>query len=82
MATGATASIVLGKLLGKLGLPILLLAVGIPEFFSPLVLLYGTNLELIRMILWGIGIGAQDSCLKAVLAPCPLREASYCLRRF
>ncbi|HEX4783033.1 MAG TPA: MFS transporter [Candidatus Sulfotelmatobacter sp.] len=68
MATGAVASLVLGKLLDKLGLPILLVAFGVPAFFAPLVFLRGTTLELIGMILWGIGMGAQDSCLKAVLS--------------
>jgi len=68
MATGAVASLVLGKLLDKLGLPILLVAFGIPAFFAPLVFLRGTTLELVGMILWGIGRGAQDSCLKAVLS--------------
>jgi MFS family permease len=68
MATGAMASLVLGKLLDKLGLPILLVAFGVPAFFAPLVFLRGTTLELVGMILWGIGMGAQDSCLKAVLS--------------
>jgi MFS family permease len=68
MATGAVASLVLGKLLDKLGLPVLLVAFGLPAFFAPLVFLQGTTLELIGMILWGIGMGAQDSCLKAVLS--------------
>src|SRR6266446_3137932 len=68
MATGALASLVLGKLLDKLGLPILLVAFGVPAFFAPLVFLRGTMLELVGLILWGIGMGAQDSCLKAVLS--------------
>jgi MFS family permease len=68
MASSALASLVLGKLLDKLGLPILLVAFGVPAFFAPLVFLRGTTLELVGMILWGIGIGAQDSCLKAVLS--------------
>jgi predicted MFS family arabinose efflux permease len=68
MATGAVASLVFGKLLDKLGLPVLLVAFGIPAFFAPLVFLYGTQLELVGMILWGMGMGAQDSCLKAVLS--------------
>lgn len=68
MATGAIVSLALGKLLDKLGLPILLLAFGIPAFFAPLVFLKSTNLELVGMILWGMGMGAQDSCLKAVLS--------------
>jgi MFS-type transporter involved in bile tolerance (Atg22 family) len=41
---------------------------GVPAFFAPFVFLRGTKLELIGMILWGIGMGAQDSCLKAVLS--------------
>ena len=68
MATGALASLVLGKLLDKLGLPILLVAFGVPAFFAPLVFVRGATLELVGMILWGIGMGAQDSCLKAVLS--------------
>jgi predicted MFS family arabinose efflux permease len=68
MATGALASLILGKLLDKMGLPILLLAFGIPAFFAPLVFLRAATLGLLGMILWGIGMGAQDSCLKAVLS--------------
>jgi predicted MFS family arabinose efflux permease len=68
MATGAVASLVFGKLLDKLGLPILLVAFGVPAFFAPLVFLYGTRIELIGMILWGMGMGAQDSCLRAALS--------------
>jgi predicted MFS family arabinose efflux permease len=68
MATGAMASLVLGKLLDKLGLPILVAAFGVPAFFAPFVFLRGASLELAGMILWGIGMGAQDSCLKAVLS--------------
>ena len=69
MATGALASLVFGKLLDKLGLPVLLFAFGIPAFFAPLVFLHSAGLELMGMILWGMGMGAQDSCLKAVLSP-------------
>ena len=68
MATGAIASLVSGKLLDKLGTPILFVAFGISAFFAPLVFLDGIRLELIGMILWGMGMGAQDSCLKAVLS--------------
>ncbi len=68
MATGAIASLIFGKLLDKFGLPILLLAFGVPAFFAPLVFLDGIRPALAGMILWGLGMGAQDSCLKAVLA--------------
>jgi predicted MFS family arabinose efflux permease len=68
MATGALTSLIFGKLLDKLGLPVLLVAFGIPAFFAPLVFLHTAELEFVGMILWGMGMGAQDSCLKAVLS--------------
>jgi predicted MFS family arabinose efflux permease len=68
MATGAITALVLGKLLDRLGLPILLIGFGVPAFFAALVFLRDTPLELLGMILWGMGMGAQDSCLKAVLS--------------
>ena len=68
MATGAVASLVLGKLLDKFELPVLLFGFGVAAFFAPLVFLSGRELELLGMILWGLGMGAQDSCLKAVLS--------------
>jgi predicted MFS family arabinose efflux permease len=69
MATGAISALIIGKLLDRLGLPMLLVAFAVPAFFAPLVFLRGAGLELVGMVLWGIGLGAQDSCLKAVLAP-------------
>jgi predicted MFS family arabinose efflux permease len=69
MATGAISALVIGKSLDKFPLPVLLVAFAVPAFFAPLVFLRGARLELVGMILWGIGLGAQDSCLKAVLAP-------------
>jgi predicted MFS family arabinose efflux permease len=68
MAAGALASLVFGKLLDKVGLSILAVAFGVPALFAPLVFLGGTKVELAGIILWGIGMGAQDSCLKAVLS--------------
>jgi predicted MFS family arabinose efflux permease len=68
MAAGAITAPVLGKLLDKLGLPVLLFAFGLSAFFPPLVFLSTARFELAGMILWGMGMGAQDSCLKAVLA--------------
>jgi MFS family permease len=68
MATGALTALLFGKLLDRLGRPILLVVFALPVFFAPLVFMGGTWLELAGMILWGLGMGAQDSCLKAVLA--------------
>jgi predicted MFS family arabinose efflux permease len=68
MGMGGLASLVFGRLLDKLGLPILLLAFSLSALFAPFVFLGGFTPALIGMILWGIGLGAQDSLLKAVLA--------------
>jgi MFS family permease len=68
MATGALSALVFGRLFDKLGLPILLLPFLFSALFAPFVFLSGLPLAIIGMILWGIGMGAQDSLLKAVLA--------------
>jgi len=68
MATGAITGLVLGKLLDKVGLPIVLIGFGVAAFFAVLVFRHNAPLELIGMILWGLGLGAQDSCLKALLS--------------
>jgi predicted MFS family arabinose efflux permease len=68
MAAGAVSAPLFGKLLDKLGQGILGLAFGVPAFSAPLLFLGGAKAELIGMILWGVGMGAQDSCLKAVLS--------------
>ena len=68
MATSAIVSLVLGRALDKIGLPVLLAAFGASAFFAPFVFMGATRVELVGMILWGIGIAAQDSCLKAVLS--------------
>ena len=68
MATGALSGLVFGRLLDRVGWRILLVAFGLAAFFAPLVFLFGRNLELAGMILWGMGMGAQESCLKAIVA--------------
>ena len=68
MATGAIASLVFGKFLDKLGLPVLLVAFGVPTIFAAFAFQRGIMTEFIGTLLWGIGMGAQDSCLKAVLS--------------
>ncbi len=67
MATGALVSLIFGRLLDKLGLPVLLLAFFLSALFAPFVFLGGFTLALLGMILWGLGMGAQDSLLKAIL---------------
>jgi MFS family permease len=67
MVTGGFASLLFGKLLDQIGHPIVLLAFFLGALFAPCVFLGGFGLALVGMILWGLGLGAQDSLLKAVL---------------
>jgi MFS family permease len=67
MATAAVTALVFGRLLDRVGYAAALVAFALSAFFAPFVFLRGLNLALIGMILWGIGTGAQDSLLKAVL---------------
>jgi predicted MFS family arabinose efflux permease len=68
MATGALSALVFGRLFDTFGLPILLLPFFLSAFFAPFVFFGGLTPALFGMVLWGIGMGAQDSLLKAVLA--------------
>jgi predicted MFS family arabinose efflux permease len=67
MAMGAIASLVVGRLLDKRGSPALIAGILLSAFFAPLGFLGGPVLALVGMMLWGIGMGVQDSSLKAVL---------------
>ena len=80
MVTGALAALVFGKLLDKIGMSVVVSAFFISAFFSPCVVLGGFGFALAGMILWGIGMGAQDALLKAVLAgviPATKRSTAY-----
>lgn len=43
-------------------------AVGLSLFFAPLVFLGNPQLTILGMVLWGIGMGAQESIMKAAVA--------------
>jgi MFS-type transporter involved in bile tolerance (Atg22 family) len=68
MASDAIASLVLGKLFDKIGLWAVVTGTIIAVLFAPLVFWGGFYPALIGMILWGIGMGTQESILKAEVA--------------
>ncbi len=68
MVTAAVASLAFGRMLDKFGIPVVLFAFFLGAFFAPCVFLGGFTLALMGMILWGVGMGAQDSLLKAMLS--------------
>lgn len=80
MATGAIAALVVGRLLDRLGVTVLIVAIFISAFFAPLVFLGGPIAALAGMMLWGLGMGVQDSSLKAVLVdvvPKQMRSTAF-----
>ncbi|MEV7228614.1 MULTISPECIES: MFS transporter [Polymorphospora] len=65
---GALASLGLGRLYDRVGLPVVLVAVVATAAFSPFVFLLPVHLALVGMALWGIGQATQDSLLTALVA--------------
>ena len=68
MGVDAVAAIILGRLFDRIGMPVIMAVSVLSALFAPLVFLGGFNLVLLGMVLWGIGMGAQESIIKAALA--------------
>jgi MFS family permease len=66
LAAGA-AALVLGRLLDRFGIVVVLGASVVAAMATPLVFLGGFASALVGVVLWGVGMGAQDSVLKAAL---------------
>jgi MFS family permease len=68
MGVDAVAALILGRLFDRLGLPVIMAVSVLAALFAPLVFLGGFALAMVGMVLWGIGMGAQESIIKAALA--------------
>ena len=68
MGVDAVAALFFGRLFDKMGIPILAIVALISAFFAPLVFMGGFYVALLGMALWGIGMGAQESIMKAAVA--------------
>lgn len=68
MGADALAALLLGWLFDRVGLPLLIITSLACAFFSPLVFFGGFNFAMLGMILWGVGIGVQESIMRAVIA--------------
>jgi MFS family permease len=68
MGVDAVAALVFGRLFDRKGLSILVIAVLFSAAFAPLVFMGGFSLSLIGMALWGVGMGAQESIMRAAVA--------------
>jgi predicted MFS family arabinose efflux permease len=67
MAAGAFTNFVLGRLFDRVGIAVAMFAFFAGACFAPFVFMGQYWLMLIGMVLWGIGMGAQNSLLKAML---------------
>jgi MFS family permease len=68
MAVGAVSALVFGRLFDRIGMRAVGTAFFLSAFAAPFVFLGGPAAAAAGMVLWGLGIGAQDSVLKAALA--------------
>ncbi len=67
MATGAVTAPLLGRAFDKVGLNVALGAFFVAALFAPLVFLGNESVALAGVILWGLGMGAEDFLIKALL---------------
>jgi MFS family permease len=67
MGVDAIAALAFGRWFDRVGLWSLVLAVAMSLFFAPLVFSGSFSWAIVGMVLWGIGMGAQESIMKAVV---------------
>jgi len=80
MGVDGIAALIMGRLFDFKGISILAIITAIVSFFAPLVFFGGFYAVLIGMILWGIGMGSQESIMRAIvasLAPPEKRGTAY-----
>ena len=68
MGVDALAALLFGYLFDRKGLLVLIISVALSAGFAPLCFLGGFYSALLGMILWGVGMGAQESIMRAAVA--------------
>ncbi|WP_287787508.1 MFS transporter [Acidiphilium sp.] len=68
MLAAGGAALGLGRMFDRFGIVVVLGASLVAALATPLVFLGGFGAALVGVVLWGIGMGAQDSVLKAALS--------------
>jgi MFS family permease len=80
MAVSGISSLFMGRWYDKKGISVLAIITAFASLFAPLVFWGNFPIALLGMILWGIGIGSQESIMRAVvpsLAPPEKRASAY-----
>jgi MFS family permease len=68
MGVDGIAALILGNLFDRRGTSILISIFILTALYSPLVFLGNASFSLVGMVLWGIGLAAQESVVRAVIA--------------
>jgi MFS family permease len=68
MGVDAIAALIFGKLYDKVGISIMVVVALLSAFFAPLVFFGGFYAALAGMAIWGVGMGAQESIMRAAVA--------------
>lgn len=68
MGIDAISALIFGRLFDRIGISILIVVSLLSSLFSPLVFFGGFYLALLGMAIWGIGMGAQESIMRAAVA--------------
>lgn len=68
MAAAGLAALIFGRLYDTKGFSVLIFATALTSCFAPLVFIDNFYFALLGMILWGIGLGTQESVMRAVVA--------------
>jgi MFS-type transporter involved in bile tolerance (Atg22 family) len=80
MGVDAVAALVCGRLFDRLGFTVLGAVALVSALFAPLVFLGHFGVALLGMVLWGIGMGAQESIMRAAvggMVPAARRGTAY-----
>lgn len=80
MGMSGVSALVFGRLFDRFGLLVVAFAVVPAALFAPFVFLGGVTAAIIGMALWGIGMGVQESVVRAAIAtmvPPTRRGAAY-----
>jgi MFS-type transporter involved in bile tolerance (Atg22 family) len=80
MGVDAVAALVCGRLFDRLGFTVLGAVALVSALFAPLVFLGHFGVALLGMVFWGIGMGAQESIMRAAvggMVPAARRGTAY-----
>lgn len=74
MGVEAITALALGRLFDRIGIQVIIIAVLLSSIFAPLVFMGGFALSLVGMALWGLGMGAHVSVMRAAVAAMAPRD--------